>query len=276
MTVARMKRKNMKHLSEMNDYDFCRWVLSRQDNELMVMNWKLDGFFLRFGKTNDGTPWFQTARSEVLYDPMAIIWYAMEKGYDHDAFTRAENYFHLIKAIWDSEMFAEIENGYGYDCEVFDRSMAKVDGDEITFVNLPYSTAHFHRPVTLHRYRIFLSETGETFLPNFPTEIQYDKVFGLYGSAFTLDIDFSYFREAVASLTEEGIRSLKSLRHADRALKLVVKEKVATIKEQLRVFILSKASERNKLGRYFEGVVIKVNNTEYKITTDEFKVFLSV
>jgi len=281
MTVAPKKRKNMKHLHEMNDYEFCRWIQARGAsdetiNKVERINWKLDGFFLRFGKDAEGQPWFQTARSNVLYSPGEVIWYAMRNGYDHDKFTRAEKYYHLIKDIWESRMFSKMGNNVGMEVEVFDRSMATDNGDgTITFVNIPYSADFFYRPVTLFLYRVIESSSGETIADNYAMRNSFDEDLGLYGSASFIELDYSYFKEAVDSLTEDGIKSLKSLRHADRALKMLVREKVAEIKKQLRAYVLKQSENKNMLGDKFEGVVLKVNNTEYKIVTDDFKELIS-
>ena len=277
MTVAEQKRKNMKHLSEMNDYDFCMWMLydAGKTGNYLDLSWKLDGFFLRFGKDEEGNPWFQTARSPVLYDPMAVIWHALSRGYDHQAMGRAEVYFHLIKQIWESKIMDEIEDDSCFACEVFDKSMAKHDKEKgtLTFVNIPYDDKFFTTDVTLFIYQLQVASTGQTWIDGYTGDLKLDENIRTLGSKFRVDLDYEYFRTAVQSFGS-NLLVLKSLKHKDRDLKLALKEKVAILKQQFSAYVLSKAKEKHEMGENFEGVVFKVNNTEYKITTDYFKLLL--
>lgn len=277
MTVLEKKRKNMKHLSEMNDYDFCQFI-SMTTNDPIELSWKLDGFFLRFGKDVDGTPWFQTARSSVLTDPMAIIWHSLEKGYDHNGMSRAECYFHLVKKLWASGIMDMLPDDSGLECEVFDKSLSSVDKESgtRTFVNIPYYDAYFDKDITLAIYRMIEASSGATWVNGYRQEfpLNLDPDIRTVGTRFEIDVDLTYFRKAVYSLNGEPLRSLTSLKHADRALKIKTKEIVATIKGQFYQYILNKAKEFNKMGDNFEGVVITVNNTEYKIVTDYFRELL--
>lgn len=268
MNVAPKKRKNMKHLAEMSDYDWARWMEYNFDDQIEA-SWKLDGFFLRFGKDEEGKFWFQTARSPVMHDPMEVIWHSLSKGYDHNGMTRAENYFHLLTNLQEHPLYQMIPNDCGLECEVFDSKGAVYDKDTDTlrFVNIPYAALFFAEPVTLFVYKMIVASTGEDWIAGF-THDAFPGM-GAYGTRFTIDVDFSYFQNAVASLSEAAIDSLKSMKHKDRELKLATKEKIAILKQQFNTYILSRVNPL--MGENFEGVVIWINNSEYKITTPYFR-----
>ncbi|WEM34319.1 hypothetical protein [Xanthomonas phage X1] len=275
MLVAEKKRKNMKHFREMNDRVFCEWILGYEVDQL-DLSWKLDGFFLRFGKDKENKPWFQTARSPVLYDPMEIIWHSLEKGYDHTGMSRAEVYFHLIKTIWDSNIMNHLPEDSGFECEVFDKSMSVLnrENNTRTFVNIPYDEEFFKTDLTLAIYKLIEAATAETWIDGYYCDLNLDDNIQTFGTRFKIDFTAKYYFECgVKGITGNGklLPILESRRQADRETKLGMKAVIATLKDQFCYYVLKQAQDHHKMGKNFEGVVITVNKTEYKIVTDYFR-----
>ena len=219
----------MKHLHSIHDKDFCEWITFYNSTEQLELSWKLDGFFLRFGKDSQGKFWFQTSRSPVMNDPMDVIWYALSKGYDNLRMSRAENYFHLLKKIEESELLKLLPFDSGLECEIFDKAGSFLE--ETTglrrFVNIPYDAEFFKTDITIFVYRMVTAQTGDVWVDGFPHNAGLGR--GIFGTRFELDVDFSYFQNVVHTFSPSEIKSLSSLRHADRHLKVTTKEKVGIL-----------------------------------------------
>ena len=271
------KRKNMKHLREMNDLAFCEWILSDPGSRL-DLSWKLDGFFLRFGKDAEGKPWFQTARSDVLYDPKELVWHALSKGYDYQRISRSESYFHLINTIWDSSIMNSIPNDSGFECEVFNKEMSYIENGSRTFVNVPYDDSFFKTDITLAIYRLVVASTGQTWIDGYGGKIILDPKIDTFGTRFSIDIgSMDYFVDSVSNITDGGrlLHLFDSRKQADRAEKIRLKEMVARLKAQFGALVMDRAAKQNTMGPVFEGIVLSINRTEYKIVTPEFSTLIS-
>lgn len=264
--VVSCKRKDIPHLHQMNDYEFIYWLLNEDTYWTPRAHMKLDGAFIRFGKDSNGDFFFQTARSDVLFDPQQVVWHSLSKGYTGESLDRASKISAMFKTIVDSQMFVDLPKDISLECEMFYVPLAEDDGKNYTFVTLPYSKKYFTQDLTLYVHRISTASTGEE------TEIQLpDADIPLRKSRFPqlTALNLSHYQEYVSLIGQERIMSLNSRKHADRKMKLQTKELVATLKAALSKYILSMYPQKT-LGAYTEGVVLHINNKQFKVISDDY------
>jgi hypothetical protein len=136
-------------------------------------------------------------------------------------------------------------------------------------VNIPYEDKFFRKDITLFIYRLVIASTGEVWQNGYFRDLDLDPEIPTLATRFEIDVDFAPFRNAIQTLDSEYVNSLKSLKHKDREMKIATRAYTSLLKGELGDYILSKV--KPTMGPNFEGVVMTVNNVEYKITTDYFR-----
>lgn len=268
--IQSVKRKNIPHLADMNDYEFVYWLYNIVDKWKPRVHIKLDGFFGRFGRDPEGNFFFQTARSDVLYDPKEVIWHALKNDYHGEQLVRAK---HIC------EMFTKIQNSINdmmppdtvYECEFFYKPLSQIEGDKITFVTIPYDLKNFPTDLTIYIHKASKCDgRGEFTCP--AIEVEKDGITYRSSMLHTWFIDMTQYRNYMREMSQDEILSLRSLKHRDREMKRKVREEIANVKEHLIRYLLSHDKIRKPdMGEIYEGLVVHINTKQFKVVTREYR-----
>lgn len=259
------KRKDIPHLVDMNDYEFLYWLVNENVQWEPRVHQKLDGFMIKIGRDSQGEFFFTTARSEVIRDPAAVLWHTISReptGAQLDRGMKISEMFRLIEGTVD------IPHNTYFECEAFYKPLAHHDGNDITFVTLPYRSKSFEKDLTLFVHSVKQSNTGEEVQDTI-TSSEID----IRASRLKLrrPIDLTDFKKYVEAMSDQEILSLRSLKHKDREMKLRIKQETSTLKRALREMLLeSKDIEQLNVAKHHEGMVFHIGEKQFKTVTDYY------
>lgn len=279
MTIA-TKRSGIIHLQSMKDLEFVSFaqdILStggKLDNVPMTL--KVDGLGGRFGKSVAGNVFFEGSRTGPIFTPKSFSNFAKSKGHDGIRLTRAEQY----DEIWDIVTTSKVAKSLPVDtkviCEIFYNPMGELGDDGIKFVSVKYDPKKLGSILTIVPISIITASTGE------PHENEDSILKQLYAMSTdkvrvinpTLKMEHSIDVTAIISPMQAINNTLlTSLKRDDAEDKVVLKAIVQLCKNELAEYILKHPAILGKdiLGPNIEGIVVKVNGKDIKITTPEFK-----
>ena len=280
MNVSSTKRQNMTHLEAMKDMDFITLCQSLENGILNGLKtvMKVDGLAARFGKDKKGNIFFESARSGPVFEPGTFSIYTMEKGGSNESIERSRHYDDLLLFFKTSGVLKDLPNNTKIVCEVLYTPMAQEEEDGFRFVSVKYSKKAITKKLTILPYYASDATTGERFDDEkskgvfvMITENTNMAVISPMLSMGTIDVSSAIAPALSVSATE--ITALGSLKHVDKPLKAEVKARLSNAKAAMASTILQSNEIHGKyaLGDEIEGVVVWINNQEYKCTTPEFK-----
>lgn len=280
MNVTSTKRQNMTHLEAMKDLDFialCQSLDSGTLNGLKTVM-KVDGLAARFGKDKDGNIFFESARSGPVFEPGTFSIYTMEKGGSNESIERSRHYDNLLLFFKISGVLKDLPNNTKIVCEVLYTPLAQEEDDGFRFVSVKYSKKAITKKLTVLPYYAADATTGERFddeksqaLFVMITENEEMSLISPMLSMGTIDVSSAI--APALNVSDDELAALGSLKHADKPLKAEVRARLSGAKNAMAATILQSEEIHGKyaLGEEIEGVVVWINNQEYKCTTPEFK-----
>lgn len=277
MEIVSIKRKDIPHLRDMNDYEFMYWLIHEDPLWTPRVHQKLDGFFGRFGKDSNGDFFFQTARSDVLRDPIAVIWYALDRGYTGVDLVRAKHIAEMYNMIRSSRALESMSKGTAVSCEFFYKPMATRNEDgTLTFVNVSYFEDAFDKDLTIYVHSVTDLAGNEVHTP-FPF-IEQDDI-KIHSSRLNLSapVDLSWLKAYANQWEVADLMMLSSRKQIDRARKLELKGIVSEFKEELRSTLLkSESIQQLPITNTHEGLVFHINEKQYKVINESFRSLINV
>lgn len=277
------KRQNMIHFQAMKPLEFvefARQIKNEFRGKLhnIATAMKVDGLAGRFGKTDSGAVFFEGARTGPIFVGGAFSDYAKKKGSDQIVIDRAVHYDDLWEIITKSPQMKVVPNGAKIICEIFYNPMATEDDDGITFVSVKYDKSKLGSLMTIVPFAVTLSASGEKHPDQekilkalFATSDSKIKVVDAKLKMGT--IDFGGMIDPITALSDDMLAAVKSLKHADKPTKASTIAIIQAVKDQMAAYILDHPAivDKFKLGPEIEGIVLSINNKDYKITTQKFK-----
>jgi hypothetical protein len=172
--VPSYKRKGIQHIynpgssTEMKDADFinfCKEIAQDGGNFANVpINLKVDGAGIRFGRTQNGEPFFMTSRVETPMTKANIgdfEKYGRSQGQSDEQLTRTQNYDKVLSIIVNAKFMKDIPPDTIVNAEMLFNPMAQQDSGGFKFVNIPYDPKKLGKVMTLVPITVKQYSTGE-------------------------------------------------------------------------------------------------------------------
>ena len=172
--IPSYKRKGIQHIynpgssTEMKDADFinfCKEIAQDGGNFANVpINLKVDGAGIRFGRTQNGEPFFMTSRVETPMTKANIgdfEKYGRSQGQSDEQLARTQNYDKALSTIVNAEFMKDIPSDTIVNAEMLFNPMAQQDSGGFKFVNIPYDPKKLGKVMTLVPISVKQYSTGE-------------------------------------------------------------------------------------------------------------------
>ena len=169
------KRQGIQHIYnpgstvEMKDLDFinfCKEIM--QDGgkfQGVPINLKVDGAGIRFGKDEQGRPFFMTSRvtePKYLDNYGDFEAYGRSQGQSEERLNFTKNYDEALKTILTADFMKDIPPDTIVQAEMLYNPMAKQTDDGLEFVNIPYDPSKLGTEMTLVPISVKEYSTGQT------------------------------------------------------------------------------------------------------------------
>lgn len=173
------KRKGIQHLynrlpdgrkssMEMSDNDFIDLTkeIAAQGGKLdgIAINLKVDGAGIRFGRDQQGRPFFMTSRVDTpIYgeDSDFFTKYASSQGQNEAQMARARNYDQALALITGSKFIQALPKDTIVQSEMLFNPMAEKTPDGLKFVNISYDPKKLGGKMTLVPFEVKTYSSGE-------------------------------------------------------------------------------------------------------------------
>jgi hypothetical protein len=278
------RRKGVPHIfnpgssTEMKDVEFIRMCqeIARHDGKLdnAAINLKIDGNGVRFGKDQQGKPFFMTGKdSEPMY-AKDYGYYARKMGdVNNPAYTKYDD---VMKVILSSDFVKTIPNDTIVQAEVMYVPAGKKSDDGIAFVKIPYDPNKLGSLLTIAPFSVRTFSTGEESLNS--KKIR-DALLTQSNSKIKMidnhlphsNVDVSNIVDPIANNADTLLAALKS---RDPEQKEKAKKILSQARKKLSDTIITNPNIKGKdqLGNVIEGLIITLpNGITAKVTSSEMK-----
>ncbi len=289
--VVQSKRKSIVHLEKMKDIDFLDLLDELRDEsngkltlDNIPMTVKIDGFGSRFGKSEDGRPYYETSRTGPKFGPGNFLKYHQEKGtQDSEILRRAGLFDELQNKIMN--VIANVDKRLGENflkdikihVEVLYLPFASEQEDgRLKFVGISYDKLPDGVELALVPLFAEISSSGATH----PKSTQIIKTIKNLGQIDdTMFIDNSLTTDGSIDVTGSipPMENLETLRNMilsnKRDAKKEAAEALQPVKDELANYIIEHPGILGKdiLGRDYEGIILNSKQGPIKITSKEQK-----
>ena len=275
MKVIETRRKGIPHLHQMKDLTFVEFCLSLDDGVIKNLKtvMKVDGLSARFGKDINGNIFLESARSGPVFEVGAFSLYTIKKGMNKESIERSKHYDDILRYLKTSDVLNDLPNDTKIVCEMLYKPLAQETPNGFRFVWVEYSKDCVKNPLTILPYYSCRASTGEK-INDAHILVKQNEFLQCKTPHLTMgNIDVKNIISPILQLNKEDIRVLSSLKHIDKPYKKVLKETIQQVKIKLTDVLLTSKEIKGKytLGPNIEGIVVWVNNNEYKCITKEFK-----
>lgn len=284
------KRKGIPHIYnpgstvEMKDAEFIQMAkeIAAMNGKLdnAPINLKVDGAGIRFGKDEQGRPFFMTSK---VTEPKYIdnygdfANYAQSTGQEQDRIEFASNYDEALKAIVTSDFMKEIPNDTIVQAEMLYTPMGKTDSDGVTFVNIPYDPSKLGRVMTLVPFSVRQFSTGEprkdaSKIKQALLRTSNKDIKMVNNQLKKENLDVSKIVNPIARNADQLLAAVKSRGESEQKTK--AKEILSTARKQLSDAIIKSPNlvGKDQLGSNIEGLVINMpSGILAKVTSSEMK-----
>jgi hypothetical protein len=287
--IPNFKRVGIQHLynpgnsAELKDLDFIKLCedLSEQGGNLenVGISLKVDGAGIRFGKDQNGNPFFMTSRvDKPMYKQNIGDFekYGISQGQNKEQLERTKNYDKALETVVTAPFMKDIPSDTIISAEMLFNPMAIKSDSGLTFVNIPYDPSKLGKIMTIVPISIREFSTG-TISP------YSNRVFNLLFKNSNPDIkivnmslenpgiDVSSIVDPIASNADKLSSAIKQ--RGDTEAKQKAKEVLTQARKELSEAIYDSPIEgKNQLGDTIEGLVVRMpNGLMVKITSPEMK-----
>ena len=289
--VVQSKRKSIVHLEKMKDIDFLDLLDELRDEsngkltlDNIPMTVKIDGFGSRFGKSEDGRPFYETSRTGPKFGPGNFLKYHQEKGtQDPEILRRAGLFDELQNKIMnvinnvDKRLGDNFLKDIKIHVEVLYLPFASEQEDgRLKFVGISYDKLPDGVELALVPLFAEISSTGATH----PKSSQIIKTIKNLGQIDdTMFIDNSLTTNGSIDVTGSipPMENLETLRNMilsnKRDAKKEAAEALQPVKDNLANYIIEHPGILGKdiLGKDYEGIILNSKQGPIKITSRQQK-----
>ena len=268
---------------EMKDLDFlelCKELAANGGTfDNIQINEKIDGAGIRFGKDQNGRPFFMIGGLNQIFYADNVGWFEQNSKGDPE---RAKSYDQALSIITNSKFIQTLPDDIIVQSEMlFDPEQQEnsVDGFN-TFVNISYNTKLLGRTMTLVPILVKQYSTGLSVDPQVEKQVIQKLVAAsdpnikiISNNLEQKGINVGNIIKPVLDNYDEYQRILSSRKKSDSEAKLEVQEKLNPIRKEISDTIINspKIKGLGKLGQFYEGIVINMPGGPVKVTSDEMK-----
>ena len=231
------------------------------------VNLKVDGAGIRFGKDENGRPFFMTSKvTTPLYkdDVGYFTSFGQQKGQDEEQLARTKKYDEALALITGSKFIQTLPADTIVQAEMLYNPMAEKTDQGLKFVNISYDPKKLGKQMTLVPFMIKQFSTGDE-------RPDADKI-----KKKLLSASDSNIKMISNSLEQKGINVSKII---NPILDLDPKDKANKpafdkAKQELSAAIIDnpKLAGKDSLGNNMEGIVVNMPNGQlFKVTSPEMK-----
>lgn len=259
---------------EMKDADFiklCQEIAELGGNfDEVPINLKVDGAGIRFGRDQNGEPFFMTSRVDrPIYsaDQGFFTRYAKEQKQTAEQQARAHNYDQALKIITNSDFIKKIPANTLVQAEMLYKPMGEKTVDGLKFVNISYNPKELGKVMTLVPFAFKRFTTGTDLDKQQSDEIKKHLI-----DASTQDVKIINNQLEHSGLDVRKI--VDPITDLDPKNRIANKEKLDKAREELSQTILTspKLKGKNVLGNTMEGIVVNMPSGQvFKVTSPQMK-----
>ena len=281
--VIASKRKSLVHLQQMKPIEFIEWAKGidiETGGVLKNLNvtLKVDGLGARFGKSVDGQFFFEGSRTGPIFKEKSFSAHAKSKGSKEEIVKRAEHYDDMFDLLKAAAITKAVPAGAKVVCEIFYNPIGTHTAGSSVFVSIKYDTAKLGNVMTIVPITILDATTGEE---HDDRDSIMKKLYGASSNDVKV-IDPSLKSKAInikaqiKDVVKYGaaeIELLNSRKAIDKPAKEALITALQNAKDELAQYLLDHPGieGKNKLGADIEGLVMNVNGSPVKVTTQDFK-----
>jgi hypothetical protein len=286
------RRQGIKHIynpgssTEMKDAEFLTMVdeLAKNGSKLdgIPINLKADGAGIRFGKDEQGRPFFMTSRvTKPLYvgNVGDFAAYGQSQGQDSEQLERTKKYDQALDIIVNSDFIKTLPTDTIVQAEMMFNEMAEKTKDGLKFVNIGYDPKKLGSVMTLVPFSFKKYSTGES-LPD-AEKIKKGLISKSNGKIKMVDnqlkqkgIDVSKIIAPVLNMDSSLKAALTARTRGENPQKDQAKAILTKARQDLSDFIINNPniSGKDQLGSNIEGLVINLPNGQLaKVTSQQMK-----
>ena len=281
--VIASKRKSLVHLQQMKPIEFIEWakgIDAETSGVLKNLNvtLKVDGLGARFGKSVDGQFFFEGSRTGPIFKEKSFSAHAKSKGSKEEIVKRAEHYDDMFDLLKAAAITKAVPAGAKIVCEIFYNPIGTHTAGSSVFVSIKYDTAKLGKVMTIVPITVLDATTGEE---HDDRDAIMKKLYGASSNDVKV-IDPSLKSKAInikaqiKDVVKYGaaeIELLNSRKAIDKPSKEALITALQNAKDELAQYLLDHPGieGKNKLGADIEGLVMNVNGSPVKVTTQDFK-----
>lgn len=284
------KRKGIPHIYnpgstvEMKDKDFIDMCVELADMGGNLagapVNLKVDGAGIRFGKDEEGRPFFMTSKvTEPKYAENYgdFTAYGQSIGQDAERLAFTKNYDEALKTIVNANFMKDIPADTIVQAEMLFTPMGKMEDGGIKFVNIPYDPQKLGTVMTLVPFSVRQYSTGDArrdagkikqaLLKDSTKEIKL-----VNNQLKQTNLDVSSIVDPIARNADGLLAALKT--KGDNEKKAKAKEIITQARKQLSETIINNPDliGKDQLGDMIEGLVVNLPSGRIvKVTSQQMK-----
>lgn len=281
--VMASKRKSLVHLQQMKPLEFLEWAKGIHSNTGGVLKdlgvtLKVDGLGARFGKSNDGQFFFEGSRTGPIFHEKAFSAHAKSKGSKDEVVKRAAHYDDMFDLLKSAAVTKAVPNGAKVVCEIFYNPIGTHTAGSSVFVSIKYDTAKLGKIMTIVPITVLDATTGEehsdraAIMKKLYSASNNDvKIVDPLLKSKSIDIKAQI--KDVVKYGDKEIELLNSRKAVDKPAKEALINALQDAKDELAQYLLDHPGIEGKeiLGKDLEGLVMNVNGSPVKVTTQDFK-----
>ncbi len=281
--VMASKRKSLVHLQQMKPIEFLQWAKGiHMDTGGVLKNLnvtlKVDGLGARFGKSDDGQFFFEGSRTGPIFKEKAFSSHAKEKGSKDEVVKRAMHYDDMFDLLKAAAVTKAVPAGAKVVCEIFYNPIGTHTEGSSVFVSIKYDTSKLGKVMSIIPITVLNASTGEehddrdAIMKKLYAASSND-VKVIDPSLKSKSIDIKAQIKDVVKYGDAEIELLQSRKAADKPGKEALIGALQDAKDALAQYLLDHPGieGKDKLGKDIEGLVMNVNGSPVKVTTQDFK-----
>lgn len=281
--VIASKRKSLVHLQQMKPLEFIEWAKGIHQDTCGILKdlnvtLKVDGLGARFGKDSEGQFFFEGSRTGPIFKEKAFSAHAEGKGASEEVQVRAGHYDDMFDLLKSAKVTKAIPANAKVVCEIFYNPLGSHNAGSSVFVSIKYDTNKLGKIMTIVPITVVNASTGDdhedkSVIMKKLYSASDDLIKVVDPSLKSKAIDIKAQIRDVVKYGEAEIDLLQSRKAADKPGKEALIGALQTAKDKLAQYLLDHPAieGKNKLGKDIEGLVMHVNGSPVKVTTQDFK-----
>lgn len=281
--VIASKRKSLVHLQQMKPIEFIEWakgVDADTGGTLKNLNvtLKVDGLGARFGKDSEGQFFFEGSRTGPIFKEKSFSAHAKSKGSKDEVIARAAHYDDMFDLLKVAAITKAVPAGAKVVCEIFYNPIGTHTAGSSVFVSIKYDTAKLGKVMTIVPITVLDASSGEE---HDDRDAIMKKIYAASSndvkvidpSLKSKMIDIKAQIKDVVKYGDAEIELLQSRKAVDKPAKEALIAALQNAKDALAQYLLDHPGieGKDKLGKDIEGLVMNVNGSPVKVTTQDFK-----